>query len=579
MPFNKPASSSSRSVACNNLILNYTVKADDDSMKSVAPFGGNPALWMMNFTESFDYSSSHHAAIINLDRQAFGTSTCQDHQSSLSQVFPNTNWLDTIHDYPTPSPIHEIAFQHPASPAPSSSSSQPSSTLASYKEVEELDRQRSPSCASTLSDNSPVIEDADPTSTYHGFDSGSTFIPTHNASENSDLDSTTSFTRHTSESDTSLLIASPPEAPRDASRTTAKSYVTGSPASVNPEPGTSIHYATKSLTLTTLVFGDGSDITGDDSDFNSDIDATYSMPTPAPRTLPLKRSRSTCSDPDSDYHDDGNDEDFEPRAMKKRKVSAPTSSEEASTSKAPTKKRSGAASATATRKKTGATKYTSVAQEDWWWWDVSGARYRCLYGECGAVKDTAGATTFRYPKGIYDLRRHFEDIHGCREATQVNAGRLRLEQAFAYVQDLSSSILTFEKCEALRAEARSMLKRLRHRPSTIDFTDLPTLERFAEAHKQDFRIFDCKYVPRSKTLRPGKMADDEDKTLGQRPWGQADVTLGQATGSVCRGSTYSTVHKRRAHHCAKHGAPSAKSKSKSKSKAKENEDEDDEDDD
>lgn len=74
MSFNQPFASYFEHWAPDDLVLNYNVDSDavatDDGqeIQSELPFNGNPARWMMDTTDTFDYyPGAHGASIFNLD--------------------------------------------------------------------------------------------------------------------------------------------------------------------------------------------------------------------------------------------------------------------------------------------------------------------------------------------------------------------------------------------------------------------------------------------------------------------------------------------------------------------------------
>ncbi|KAG8987770.1 hypothetical protein FRB94_001485 [Tulasnella sp. JGI-2019a] len=335
--------------------------------------------------------------------------------------------------------------------------------------------------------------------------------------------------------------------------------------SIGPQPPTAGH--TLGATTRPTPYTGGKTIWPTAAALELDVELPDGHEPDAKPKSSLKRSRSIGSDLDSDYEDDGR------QSVPKRKKAKVAPSQQRSMVKPkphPTKKARSMSRALSVASESSAREWaraciknvTSVANQKWWWKVEVGKYYRCMYGTCAESEKTRSR--------VHDLQMHFESVHAKREASAVHLGHLKLEMAFAYLQDLATQImespadLANAPSDDLRRQAFELLLRLHSKPSSADFTGLSELEEFAGGSADGYRTFQCKYYSREDSdhkpeLRIGKVMDDLDPFVAV-PWRYEEEQLKPSHPRPCK-SAFSTVHKRRDHHALVHMAPSRKGKS------------------
>ncbi|KAG9001619.1 hypothetical protein FRB93_012045 [Tulasnella sp. JGI-2019a] len=540
--------------AMDDIELNFPIAETSTSTGAAqTPWGmQDPALYLMDCYNDMDFSDSHHAPLV----MDLARSSQQAGEASAPQIYPNTNWLDAIVPQPgsySPSQtIYELDYDSSVSPSPSFSLSlDAESTL--YEEYGDSDYSISPPPGLGIPSSDRSSSNSPP---FFG----------------SPIEQVVSNDKISTEHQASLPLVPPVsptwskgiciEGPRGA-EAQAQSHAT--------EPTHSLCRAGKAPAIVPSTFDSESELT-EESDIDSDLEVPLpakAQMAPAPIQRPLKRQRSIPLDSDSERDNSGEDEDFVPAINRKRSISSgkkqsakrarkiysdldveddtggedfiPPKSQKPPSKEAHTT--TGITSDSPTPR-TGTQKHHSVSRDNSWWWEKAGTKYRCLYRGCGSICSQ-----------VYDVRRHFSDVHGAQEARDVNAGRLPLDQAFAYILDLCTQILKYlkETRGALCNEAQSMLDHLEclGPQKRMEFNELLMLKQFAMDRADSFRVFVCKYHergPQSRELLPGKVADKDDPEAARLPWNLGPKEI---FGPAACLQAFTVSHKRGDHH-AKH---------------------------
>ncbi|KAG9007197.1 hypothetical protein FRB94_014580 [Tulasnella sp. JGI-2019a] len=555
-----------------NLDVNFPVRTpypkDEADDCPGLPFGGNPALWMMDTIDSFDYSDACHTRNMPFLRPFF--SMFRGHRESPScQTWPFNGWPDlegrsgpVAFPNRTSSPTEPVLASLPW----------PYSLSTFHDEHDGMDYNRSPPASPLLTTTASLTV---------GNDSGSSTC----VDESSRSSSVTNSEREQSVTPFSGLKCEPsPSIVSDHIRgsgyggktapryqdTEALLYALEAQSAASPEPYASCPGSVgKVPAVIATCFDTDSELTDEELEpigLNTPTESHLET-TPIERSS-LKRSRPTRSESvaDSDYE---LDEPDRTHAQRRKKARVPSLKKPMRTKK--TRPVTVKAKSTNSRQPKPKAKGASVAHEKWWWRDIDEEtdEFRCLYGPCrNADEPTRFTTTYRVP-------RHFQDVHGTDEAYQVAHGNLPLEHAYAYVLDLCWSVKAYPKnasnqpSASLRVEAIAMIVRLQveskkdqPQPAKIDFTSLPVLKLFAEHSAEGYRVFQCKYhsvddKQRKTEVRDGRIADKDDIARSV-PWRHEPKEQFGPDAPVPCLVTFNTVHKRQAHHTKYHGAPSNK---------------------
>ncbi|KAG9031743.1 hypothetical protein FRB95_002348 [Tulasnella sp. JGI-2019a] len=517
---------------------------DMDDPDSLA-FGGNPTLWIMDMMDAADYSDDVHIKNI-INRSSLSMWEGDDASPLTIEAGPNTDWSCFEDSSDVPSIIQQslsTESKQVSTSAVTSPSSSQSSTL--YKE-----------CGSVVSLSSfpsaSPSPDSDDEDDRHGeprpyaLDTNSAMAPLTHAARydwpSPRLASASRKNPQTADKRTPHLESIEPQPP--TARPTARP---------TPSTGGKTIWPTATALESDVELPDGHE------------------PNVKPKSL-LKRSRLTGSDLDSDYEDgDGDGRQSVPK-RKKTKIAPSQKRSMVKPKPHPTKKARpmsrvlsvASESESSTRKwaRTCIKDVTSVANQKWWWKVEVGKHYRCMYGTCAEIE--------RIRSRVHDLQMHFESVHAKKEASAVHLGHLKLEMAFAYLQDIATQImespaeLANAPSDVLRRQAFELLLRLHAKPPSADFTGLPELEEFATESADGYRVFQCKYYSKEDSdykseLRVGKVMDDLDPFVSV-PWRHEEEQLKPGDPEPCN-SAFSTVHKRRDHQALVHMAPSRKGKS------------------